>query len=27
ANGENPRIVEQKLSVFLPPSERQSFID
>ncbi|MBF0450847.1 MAG: MotA/TolQ/ExbB proton channel family protein [Candidatus Magnetomorum sp.] len=27
ANGENPRIVEQKLSVFLPPSERQSFIE
>ena len=27
ANGENPRIVEQKLSVYLPPSERVSFID
>jgi len=27
ANGENPRIVEQKLSVYLPPSERQTFIE
>jgi len=27
ANGENPRIVEQKLSVYLPPSERTSFIE
>ena len=27
ANGENPRIVEQKLMVFLPPGERISFTD
>jgi chemotaxis protein MotA len=27
ANGENPRIVEQKLTVYLPPSERTSFIE
>ena len=27
ANGENPRIVEQKLMVFLPPGERISFTE
>ena len=27
ANGENPRIVEQKLMVFLPPGDRVSFTD
>jgi len=27
ANGENPRIIEQKLMVFLPPSERVSFTE
>ncbi|CAN2039388.1 Uncharacterized 29.3 kDa protein in ccpA 3'region [Candidatus Magnetomoraceae bacterium gMMP-15] len=25
SNGENPRIVEQKLMVFLPPSERETY--